>query len=145
VDKILGLEVGADDYVTKPFHLRELVARVRAVLRRIDARTVNAQAETFHYKDLVVDYNAYKVTLSGEVIDLGPTEIKLLLFFSRHPGRVYSRSQLLDSVWGDEAFVETRTVDVHVSRLRSAIEKDKDNPQYIFTVRGIGYRFADVP
>jgi phosphate regulon transcriptional regulator PhoB len=141
-DKILGLEIGADDYITKPFNVRELIARVRAVLRRWDERSQKAETETFHFKGLHMNYETYEVTVDGKRIEMAPTEIKLLRFLTKHPGRVYTRDQLLDYVWGDETFVEPRTVDVHVSRLRAAIETDKENPQYILTVRGIGYKFA---
>jgi phosphate regulon transcriptional regulator PhoB len=141
-DKILGLEIGADDYITKPFSVRELIARVRAVLRRWDERSKTAKTVTFHFKGLHMNYETYEVTVDGRRIEMSPTEIKLLRFLTQHPGRVYTRDQLLDYVWGDEAFVESRTVDVHISRLRAAIEKDKENPQYILTVRGIGYKFA---
>ncbi len=141
-DKILGLEIGADDYITKPFNVRELIARVRAVLRRWDERSLTTKTEAFNFKGLHMNYETYEVTVDGKQIELGPTEIKLLRFLTQHPGRVYTRDQLLDYVWGDETFVEPRTVDVHVSRLRAAIEKDKENPQYILTVRGIGYKFA---
>jgi len=143
VDKILGLEMGADDYITKPFNVRELIARVRAVLRRAEVHPDSDRAEIFTYKGLHVDYNSYDVTVDGKNVELGPTELKLLRFFTKHPGRVYTRDQLLDYVWGDETFVEPRTVDVHISRLRLAIEKDKEKPHYILTVRGIGYKFTD--
>jgi len=143
VDRILGLEIGADDYLTKPFHVRELVARVRAVLRRSEQRPDDHLPESFDFKGLHVDLKAYRVTLEGKEIELSSREFKLLQFFIGHPGRVYSRDQLLDRVWGDEAFVEPRTVDVHISRLRGAIEPDPSNPRYILTVRGIGYKFAD--
>jgi phosphate regulon transcriptional regulator PhoB len=141
-DKILGLEIGADDYITKPFSVRELIARVRAVLRRWDERPKTTEAGTFNFKGLHMNYETYEVTVDGRRVEMGPTEIKLLRFLTKHPGRVYTRDQLLDYVWGDETFVEPRTVDVHVSRLRAAIEADKENPQYILTVRGIGYKFA---
>ena len=144
LDKILGFEMGADDYVTKPFNVRELIARVRAVLRRAGARPDSEKREQFAHRGLEIDYSSYEVTLDGKKIDLGPKELKLLQFLTRHPGRVYTRDQLLDYVWGDETFVEPRTVDVHVSNLRSAIEKNKAKPQYILTVRGIGYKFADL-
>ena len=143
VDKILGLEIGADDYITKPFHVRELIARVRAVLRRSERIPDADRSEPFDYRGLHIDFMSYQVTMNGRQIELSSREFKLLQFFVSHPGRVYSRDQLLDRVWGDEAFVEPRTVDVHISRLRSAIEPDKENPQYILTVRGIGYKFAD--
>jgi phosphate regulon transcriptional regulator PhoB len=143
VDRIIGFEVGADDYITKPFNVRELIARVRAVLRRAEGRPDSDRAETFVYRGLHINYGSYEVTVDGKRIELGPTELKLLRFFTQHPGRVYTRDQLLEYVWGDETFVEPRTVDVHISRLRLAIEKDKEKPQYILTVRGIGYKFAD--
>lgn len=142
VDRIVGFELGADDYITKPFNVRELIARVRAVIRRAEVRPDADKAETFTYRGLHVDYSSYKVSVDGEIVDIGPTELKLLLFFTRHPGRVYTRDQLLYYVWGDETFVEPRTVDVHISRLRLAIEKNKEKPEYILTVRGIGYKFA---
>ena len=144
VDKILGLEIGADDYITKPFHVRELIARVRAVLRRSERRNDADQSEPFAYRGLHIDFTSYQVTVNGRPVELSSREFKLLQFFTSHPGRVYSRDQLLDRVWGDEAFVEPRTVDVHISRLRGAIEPDKENPQYILTVRGIGYKFTDI-
>ncbi len=144
LDKVVGLEMGADDYITKPFSIRELVARVRAILRRAETRKGPdpAAPEVFSFRDLHLDYAACAVTVAGNKVEMGPTEYKLLTFFTRHPGRVYSRDQLLDRVWGDETFVEPRTVDVHISRLRGAIEKDKDRPEYILTVRGLGYKFG---
>ncbi|MEI7672891.1 MAG: response regulator transcription factor [Deltaproteobacteria bacterium] len=143
VDKILGLEIGADDYITKPFHVRELIARIRAVLRRLERRPDDDLPEAFDFKGLHVDFKSCQVMVNGQAVELSPREFKLLQFFIGHPGRVYSRDQLLERVWGDEAFVEPRTVDVHISRLRGAIEPDKSNPLYILTVRGIGYKFAD--
>ncbi|MBN2178706.1 MAG: phosphate regulon transcriptional regulator PhoB [Deltaproteobacteria bacterium] len=143
-DRILGLELGADDYITKPFSVRELIARVRTILRRTEERKERETKEPFSYKGLTIDHTFHSVTARGEKIDLSPTEFKLLTFLATHPGRVYTRDQLLDYVWGDEAFVEPRTVDVHIRRLRSQIEEDSANPQYIFTVRGFGYKFADI-
>jgi two-component system alkaline phosphatase synthesis response regulator PhoP len=143
LDKILGLEIGADDYLTKPFHVRELVARVRAVLRRSERRPDDDRTESFDFSGLHVDFKSCRVTLNGQPVELSSREFRLLQFFIGHPGRVYSREQLLDRVWGDEAFVEPRTVDVHISRLRRAIEADKESPRYILTVRGIGYKFSD--
>jgi two-component system, OmpR family, alkaline phosphatase synthesis response regulator PhoP len=143
VDKILGLEVGADDYITKPFHVRELIARIRAVLRRTGRLPGDEMPETLEYAGIHVDLKSYQVTVDGRPVELSSREFKLLRFLIGHPGRVYSREQLLDRVWGDEAFVEPRTVDVHISRLRSAIEASKESPRYILTVRGIGYKFAD--
>ena len=144
IDKILGLEMGADDYITKPFSVRELIARVRAVLRRFESQEETEKKETFTFKGLHIDYNTYEVTVDDKKVDLSPTEFKLLKFFSQHPGRVYSREQLLDHVWGDDAFVEPRTVDVHIRRLRAQIERDTEKPEYVLTVRGVGYKFMDV-
>ncbi|MCE5265562.1 MAG: winged helix-turn-helix domain-containing protein [Deltaproteobacteria bacterium] len=143
LDRILGLEIGADDYQTKPFHVRELVARVRAVLRRSEPRPDDEKPGSFDFGGLHVDFPSYRVTVGGRPVQLSAREFQLLRFLITHPGRVYSREQLLDRVWGDEAFVEPRTVDVHISRLRGAIEADKENPRFILTVRGIGYKFAD--
>ena len=144
VDKILGLELGADDYVTKPFNVRELIARIRAVLRRYEGRQQIELSETFAFQGLSVNFGSCTVAVDGKKVDLSSREFKLLKFFTEHPGRVYSRDQLLDYVWGDEAFVEPRTVDVHISRLRASVEKDKEKPKYILTVRGLGYKFADL-
>jgi phosphate regulon transcriptional regulator PhoB len=144
VDKILGLEIGADDYITKPFHVRELIARVRAVLRRSERQPDDAPPESFTFRGLHVDGASCRVTVDGSPVELSSREFKLLQFFIGHPGRVYSRDQLLDRVWGDESFVEPRTVDVHVSRLRGVIESDPSNPCYILTVRGMGYKFTDL-
>lgn len=143
VDKIMGLEIGADDYITKPFNIRELIARVRAVLRRWENHAELEDIDKVSFKGLAIDFRTYEVTVEGKKVDFGPTELKLLRFFIMHPGRVYTRDQLLDHVWGNESFVEPRTVDVHVSRLRAAIEQDKENPEYILTVRGIGYKFTE--
>jgi two-component system alkaline phosphatase synthesis response regulator PhoP len=143
IDKIIGLEVGADDYITKPFSIKELIARVRAVLRRMHDNDNKTGKEEFNYKELAINYASCLVQISGKPVTLSPTELKLLFFFSRNPGRVYSRSQILDHVWGDDTFITDRAVDVHIRRLRSQIEKDMENPQYILTVRGFGYKFAD--
>jgi len=143
IDKVLGLEIGADDYITKPFSVKELLARVKAVLRRSEARGAADQEEVFEFRGLRIDFKSYEVTVDGRTISLSPTEFRLLRFLSRNPGRVYSREQILDRVWGDEAFVEPRTVDVHVRRLRAQIEKDLNSPNYIVTVRGAGYKFVD--
>jgi two-component system alkaline phosphatase synthesis response regulator PhoP len=144
VDKIVGLEMGADDYITKPFSVRELIARVRAVMRRFQASAWQEQKKTFEFQGLYIDFNSHVVTIDGRKIDLSLTEFKILTFLSHHPGRVYTRDQILDYAWGDAAFVEPRTVDVHVRRLRARIEKDASAPRYIQTVRGIGYKFADI-
>jgi len=140
VDKIIGLEMGADDYITKPFSIKELIARVRAMLRRRDNNKI-LQKEEFKYGRLRINYVSYEVFVNGKKVTLSPTELKLIFFFSRNPGRVYTRNQILDHVWGDATFVTPRAVDVHIKRLRSQIEKDIDRPQYIITVRGIGYKF----
>ncbi len=144
VDIVLGLELGADDYVTKPFGVRELVARVRAVLRRQEREeSATDSPGSFTFRGLHIDFASCTVTVNGKKVELSAREFKLLQFLAGRPGRVYSRDQLLDRVWGDEAFVEPRTVDVHISRLRAAIEPDKENPRYVLTVRGMGYKFAD--
>ena len=143
VDKIIGLEVGADDYITKPFSIKELIARTGAILRRIYDENKQPLKKTFIYAGLQIDYNSYEVHVRGKKVDLSPTELKLLFFFSQNPGRVYTRDQILDQVWNDNTFVTPRTVDVHIRRLRSQIEKDIETPQYILTVRGFGYKFAD--
>lgn len=143
LDKILGLEIGADDYITKPFHVRELIARVRSVLRRTGRKSEESGQELFSFGGIRVDMRSYQATVDEKPVELSSREFKLLHFFISHPGRVYTREQLLDRVWGDESFVEPRTVDVHISRLRNEIEPDKENPRYILTVRGIGYKFAE--
>jgi len=143
IDKIMGLEIGADDYITKPFNIRELLARVKAVFRRTDALLRVDDSEIFSFRNLMVNFSSCDVMVNGRKVYMGATEFKLLKFFTHHPGRVYSRGQILDHVWEGESFVEPRTVDVHISRLRAAIEKDKENPEYIITVRGMGYKFAE--
>jgi len=142
-DKVLGLEMGADDYLTKPFHIRELLARTRAVIRRLEAPRKEENQKIIVFKGIKIDSNYLKVTVNDVQIEMTAREIKLLTFLVKHPGRVYTREELLDSVWGNESFVEPRTVDVHISRLRSLIEPDKDKPRYLLTVRSFGYKFAD--
>jgi phosphate regulon transcriptional regulator PhoB len=143
MDKVLGLEMGADDYLTKPFHVRELVARIHALLRRYDANSQEDPSPILTYRGIHIDLRSYRITVDDRPVELTPRETKLLAFLMRHPGRVYSRDELLDHVWGDETFIEPRTVDVHVSRLRALIEKDKDKPRFLLTVRGFGYKLAD--
>lgn len=137
-EKIRGLEAGVDDYMTKPFSPRELIARIKAVLRRSQS---HAGQETIEIKGLVVDTGAQRVSCDTDSIELGPTEYRLLHFFVTHPERVYSRSQLLDRVWGNNVYVEERTVDVHIRRLRKALEPGGFD-RMIQTVRGSGYRFS---
>ena len=134
-DRIRGLETGADDYVTKPFSPRELVARVRAVLRRLRPALSGISLE---YAGISMDTAAHKVSRGGHALQLGPTEFRLLRHFLENPGRVFSREQLLDAVWGRDVYVEQRTVDVHIRRLRKAINGD-DLPDVIRTVRSAGY------
>ncbi len=139
VDRILGLEMGADDYVPKPFSPRELVARVKAVLRRTTAPAEHSEAPVT-LGDLRLDPARHEVTKRGQPVILSAMEFRLLEFFLRHRGRVYTRSQLLDQVWGQDRFVEPRTVDVHIRRLREKIEDDPRSPTLILTVRGLGYK-----
>jgi two-component system phosphate regulon response regulator PhoB len=136
-DKVAGLEGGADDYVTKPFQPRELIARIQAVLRR----SKTSDADVVSAGVLELDTAGHRVTADGREIRLGPTEYRLLRFLMTHPDRVYSRPQLLDRVWGANVYVEERTVDVHVRRLRKALS-DARADDYIQTVRGAGYRFS---
>lgn len=143
IDRVVGLEMGADDYVTKPFSPRELVARVRAVLRRRAEGTVeNGTSSAIVVGDVRLDPERYEVTVRGEYIDLTPREFELLHYLLRHLDRVVSRDQLLDRVWGYEYAGDTRLVDVHISHLRDKIETDARSPHYIKTVRGVGYKFV---
>ena len=143
IDRVLGLEIGADDYVVKPFSPRELVARVKAVLRR-QTRPVERQ-EVVETQNLRLDARTQEVTVGGKPTELSTLEFKLLHFLASHPRRIFSREQLLDEVWGRDHFVTPRTVDVHIRRVREKIEIQPDRPQYIQTVRGAGYRFAAEP
>jgi len=136
-DKVAGLEAGTDDYVIKPFSPRELLARIRAVLRRTSPADEDGQLKQ---GDLTLDTVSRRVLLGENEVKMGPTEFRLLEFFMSHPGRSYSRSQLLDHVWGTNAYLEERTVDVHIRRLRKALEPNVAS-QYVQTVRGHGYRF----
>ncbi|AYY79514.1 MULTISPECIES: phosphate regulon transcriptional regulator PhoB [Proteus] len=137
-DKVQGLETGADDYVIKPFSPKELVARVKAILRRLSPMSAE---DIIEFNGLALDPVSHRVTSQDKPIDMGPTEFKLLHFFMTHPERVYSREQLLNYVWGTNVYVEDRTVDVHIRRLRKAIEED-GHDRMIQTVRGTGYRFS---
>jgi phosphate regulon transcriptional regulator PhoB len=140
IDRVLGLEIGADDYVVKPFSPRELVARVKAVLRR-QARPA-AKLEVIEVPDLRLDSRTQEVTVRGRAVELSTLEFKLLHFLASHPRRIFNREHLLDEVWGRDRFVTPRTVDVHIRRLREKIEAQPERPQFIHTVRGSGYRFA---
>jgi phosphate regulon transcriptional regulator PhoB len=141
VDRVLGLEMGADDYIVKPFSPREVVARVKALLRRVNAISEHASPGVFERGRLKIDFGTYEVFVDGQKKELALREFELLRFFVQHPLRVYSREQLLDLVWGRDTFVEPRTIDVHVRRLRQQIERDDANPELILTVRSVGYRF----
>jgi DNA-binding response OmpR family regulator len=141
VDKILGLELGADDYVTKPFSPREVVARVRAVLRR--SQQTPSPPEVLRAGDLVLDMETHTVARAGEVIDLTPTEFKLLAALMERPGRVMTRYELLESAQGDAYEGYERTVDVHVKNLRRKLEPDPRDPRYVLTVFGVGYKFTE--
>ncbi|MBM3235671.1 response regulator transcription factor [Candidatus Poribacteria bacterium] len=145
VDKVIGLELGADDYMIKPFDSRELVARVKALLRRTyrEDYQVRSPTETIKFKDLIIDIQRRQVNIRGKSLQLTVKEFDLLFFLASHPGRVYSRDQLLDEVWGRDFVVGPRTVDVHIRRLREQIEANAAEPEYIQTVWGIGYKFAE--
>lgn len=137
-DKVRGLEAGADDYITKPFSPKELTARLHAVMRRVSPTSVE---EVIEVQGLKLDPVSHRVSAEEKALDMGPTEFKLLHFFMTHPERVYSREQLLNNVWGTNVYVEDRTVDVHIRRLRKAIE-ETGHDRLIQTVRGAGYRFS---
>jgi DNA-binding response OmpR family regulator len=143
LDRVLGLEVGADDYVTKPFSIRELIARVKAQFRRGEATSDNVQSNIIVYGGMYIDREKRTVTIDERRIDLTAKEFDLLLQFIDHPGRVYSRAQLLDMVWGYGHEGYEHTVNSHINRLRGKIEKDPNKPEYILTVWGVGYKFND--
>lgn len=144
IDKVLGLEIGADDYVTKPFSMRELMARVRAVLRRrADTEPVAAVPGSLVAGPVEIDVDRHVVRVNGAEVPMPLKEFDLLEFLVRNAGRVLTRSQLIDRVWGSDYFGDTKTLDVHVKRLRSKIEPDPANPKHLLTVRGLGYKFEE--
>jgi len=145
VDKVVGLEVGADDYVTKPFSSRELVARIKANLRRAQMQAQQAQGERLAAGEVLMDVGTRRVAVRDRAVTLSPKEFDLLKVLLSHPGRVLGRDFLLNQVWGEDFFGDTRTLDVHVRWLREKIEQDPSKPEYIQTVHGVGYRFSGSP
>ncbi len=146
VDKVLGLELGADDYITKPFSIREVLARVKAIFRRVEVDQEAQQddaAAPIELGGLVVEPEKRKARVDGEVVDLTSKEFELLLLFAQNPGRAYSRDELLDEVWGYQYSGYSHTVNTHINRLRNKIEPDPSEPRYVKTVWGVGYRFAE--
>ena len=144
MDRVIGLTVGADDYLTKPFSPRELVARVKTILRRDRAyQPDSAAVEVYTFTHIILDNTRHILTRDGEEIDLTPLEFEVLKVLIQHAGRVLSREQLLEQVWGQNFYGEARVVDVHIGHIRQKLEPDPANPQYLVTVRGIGYRFED--
>ncbi len=143
VDKVVGLELGADDYVTKPYSSRELVARIKAVLRRGSTESIDADSNSAIQVagNIRMDVERHQVTVNGTLINLPLKEFELLEFLMRNAGRVLTRGQLIDRVWGGDYYGDTKTLDVHIKRLRSKIEEDPANPQLIQTIRGLGYKF----
>ena len=137
-DRVVGLELGADDYITKPFSTRELVARIKAVMRRFERPSTPS---VISFEEIIIDAGAMQLKVRGDLTTTTATEFRLLDYLARHPGRVFSRDHLLDAVWGDARFVTPRSVDVYVRRIREKIELDPENPRYLKTVRGAGYRF----
>ena len=144
-DRVLGLELGADDYITKPFSLREVIARIKTVLRRKDSEKDRGRPEVVQSGQLRIDRGRFEVTVRGKVTPLTTREFELLYTLATNRGRVLSRDRLLDLVWGQEEFVEPRTVDVHITRLRAKLAERSGSEQYVDTVRGVGYRFREQP
>lgn len=144
-DKILGLELGADDYITKPFSVREVLARIKAIFRRMQRSVEQAAVKPrkIAVKELEIDLEKYEIRVNGEAKNLTPLEFELLRFLAENEGKVFSRDVLLDTLWGYDYYGDTRTVDVHIRRLRTKIEDDASSPKYIVTVRGKGYKFKN--
>ncbi len=144
IDKVLGLELGADDYITKPFSMREFRSRVRAALRRAEMGSqLDGDEEPLERGEMRIDFAKRTVELRGDPVQLTYVEFEILAVLAGHPGRVYTRDMLLDRIWGDSAFRDQRTIDVHIRHLREKLESDPKNPGYLLTVRGVGYRFKD--
>jgi DNA-binding response OmpR family regulator len=149
IDKVLGLELGADDYITKPFSIREFRSRVKAALRRSSMRPAAAsadgdeQTEPLEAGELRLDFDKRTLRMRGEVVRTTFVEFEIVSLLARHPGRVFTREGLLERIWGDSAYRDPRTIDVHIRHLREKVERDPKEPEYIFTVRGVGYRFRD--
>lgn len=142
MDRVVGLEVGADDYLTKPFGMRELIARCRALLRRSRTQQEEESTQILRYQNIILYPQECRVTLSGAEISLSPKEFRILELFMSHPRRVWSREQLLERVWGPDFMGDSKTVDVHIRWLREKLETDPSHPEYVQTVRGFGYRFG---
>ncbi len=140
IDKVVGLELGADDYVTKPYSSRELIARIRAVLRRGELQDTDIEGTTLEVGPVRMDTDRHIISVNGEVVAIPLKEFELLEFLMRNAGRVLTRVQLIDRVWGSDYVGDTKTLDVHIKRLRAKIEKDPANPEFIQTVRGMGYK-----
>lgn len=141
-DRIRGLDIGADDYITKPFSPQEVVSRVRAVLRRVNPQITENANQALEINDIFIDPKSYSVRIAGEPITLTAKEFDLLYYFVLHPNQVFSRTQLLSNVWGDELYIDPTTVTVHIRRLREKIESDPGNPKHLLTVWGVGYKFV---
>ena len=142
IDKVVGLELGADDYVTKPFSIRELLARVRAILRRTEGAQ-EAPARRYRFSDVELDFEIYRAKRAGEALELSPREFELLRYLIERKGETVSRDQLLEDVWGYESYPSTRTVDTHIAKLRAKIGDSGSEPRYILTIHGVGYKFVD--
>jgi DNA-binding response OmpR family regulator len=147
IDKVVGLELGADDYITKPFSMREFRSRVKAALRRADMRPASPDQPDeppLEQGELTIDFAKRAVTVREEDVRLTYVEFEILGALARNPGRVFTRDQLLARIWGDASYRDPRTIDVHIRHLREKLEADPKSPEYIFTVRGVGYRFRDL-